>query len=90
MLLSVRWGLVIHGAIDGYSRLIVFLKCSNNNRAATVFQLFEQAVAKLGLPYTGVLSLYYSLFLHLEECGVLNPLSTLDLICSSNNFYSTN
>lgn len=27
---------VIHGGIDGHKRLIVYLKCSNNNRAATV------------------------------------------------------
>ena len=27
----VTWGFVIHGAIDGFSRLVVFLKCSTNN-----------------------------------------------------------
>lgn len=45
-----RWRLVIHGAIDGYSRLIVFLCWSNNNRAETVLQLFLKAVSEFGLP----------------------------------------
>ena len=39
-----------HGGIDGYSRAIVFLKCSSNNTAETVCKLFEEAVAKWGLP----------------------------------------
>ena len=42
--------MVVHGAIDSYSRLIVFLHCSNNNKAATVLKLFEEAVAKFSLP----------------------------------------
>ena len=120
--------MVVHGAIDSYSRLIVFLHCSNNNKAATALKLFEEAVAKFGLPsrvrtdkggenvdvatymlshpnrgtgrgtvitgcsthnqhiehlwrdvYTSVLSLYHSLFHHLEDCGVLDPLSSVDL-----------
>ena len=25
----IRWKFVIHGAVDGYSRLVTFLKCSN-------------------------------------------------------------
>ena len=32
---------VIHGGIDGYSRLIVYLRCSNKNRAATVLSLLQ-------------------------------------------------
>ena len=28
----IRWRIVIHGGIDGYSRLIVFLHASTNNR----------------------------------------------------------
>ena len=31
----VSWGFVIHDGIDGFSRLIVFLKCSTNNRSDT-------------------------------------------------------
>ncbi|CAL8275343.1 unnamed protein product [Arctogadus glacialis] len=29
----IRWRIVIHGAIDGYSRLVVFLRASDNNRS---------------------------------------------------------
>ena len=46
----IRWRLVIHGAIDGYSRLVVYLKCSPNNLAQTVVHLFMQAEYKYGLP----------------------------------------
>ena len=42
--------MVIHGCIDGYSRLIIYLHCSNNNLAITVKQLFEAAVQVYGLP----------------------------------------
>ncbi|CAB4042493.1 PREDICTED: uncharacterized protein LOC107339677 isoform X1 [Paramuricea clavata] len=40
----IRWKMVIHGGIDGFSRVPVYLSCSNNNRADTVFELFEEAV----------------------------------------------
>ena len=46
----VRWRLVIHGGIDGYCRLIVYMKCSTNNKAYTVKQLFYEAVKCFGLP----------------------------------------
>lgn len=46
----IRWKLVIHGAIDGFSRLIVYLKVSNNNRANTVLSAFTEAVREYGLP----------------------------------------
>ena len=45
-----RWRFVVHGGVDGYSRLIVFLGLSDNNRAATVLQLFKAAVTQWGLP----------------------------------------
>jgi len=46
-----RWRFVIHGGVDGYSRLIVYMTVSDNNRAATVLRLFKEAVAQWGLPY---------------------------------------
>ena len=46
----IRWRMVTHGAIDGFSRLILYLKCSTNNRASTVYDLFLEAVGQHGLP----------------------------------------
>ena len=42
--------MVTHAAIDGYSRLITFLHCSDNNRASTVYDKFLQAIEMYGLP----------------------------------------
>lgn len=42
--------IVIHGGIDGFSRLIVFLRASTNNRATTVLNCFQEAVVKYNLP----------------------------------------
>ena len=39
-----------HAGIDGYSRLIVYMKCSTNNRAATVLDEFLKGVQRFGLP----------------------------------------
>lgn len=46
----IRWGFVVHGCIDGFSRMITFLKCSTNNRSDTVMSSFERAVSQYGLP----------------------------------------
>ena len=46
----IRWRIVIHGGIDGYSRLVVYLACSTNNRASTVYKLFKAAVKEYGIP----------------------------------------
>ncbi|KAI9517035.1 hypothetical protein NQZ68_020849 [Dissostichus eleginoides] len=46
----IRWRIVIHGGIDGYSRLVVFLRASDNNRSTTVMASFMDAVAKYGVP----------------------------------------
>lgn len=41
---------MIHGFIDRKSRFITGIRCSTNNRAATVLDLFLEAVNKHGLP----------------------------------------
>ena len=42
--------MVIHGGIDGFSRLPVYLKISNNNRTETVLSAFVGATVNYGLP----------------------------------------
>ncbi|CAJ0881728.1 8202_t:CDS:2 [Entrophospora sp. SA101] len=46
----IRWKIVIHGAIDGYTHLITYLHCSNNNYSSTVLQYFLKAVQVHGIP----------------------------------------
>lgn len=45
-----RWKMVVCGAMDGYSRMLMFLQCTNNNRAETVKQLFSTVVTQFGRP----------------------------------------
>lgn len=40
----------MHGCVDGYSRKIMYLSCSGNNKAETVLAHFLRAVATHGLP----------------------------------------
>ena len=42
--------IVIHGGIDGFSRLAVYLNASTNNRATTVFGCFQEAIQQYNLP----------------------------------------
>ena len=46
----IRWKIVIHGGIDGYSRMIVYLRAANNNRADTELSAFLGGVSSNGLP----------------------------------------
>ena len=46
----IAWGFVIHGCMDGYSRLICFLKCATNNKKETVESLFLQSVERYSWP----------------------------------------
>ena len=44
-----RWRFVIHGGCDGYTRIPVYLNCSNNNHADKVLSLFQAAVREYGI-----------------------------------------
>ena len=46
----VRWRFVVHGGIDRFSRVVVYLACSTNNKARTVYQLFREATEQFGCP----------------------------------------
>jgi hypothetical protein len=46
----IRWKLVIHGFVDGFSRYVLGMRISNNNRAATVLSLFEDIAESFGYP----------------------------------------
>ena len=46
----IRWRLVTHCSIDDFSRLVIYLSCSSNNRASTVCELFLKVVSLYGLP----------------------------------------
>ncbi|XP_028417759.1 uncharacterized protein LOC114542313 [Dendronephthya gigantea] len=46
----INWRMVVHACIDGYSRMIIYLSCENNNLASTVYNLFIEGVSKYGLP----------------------------------------
>lgn len=46
----IRWQFVVHGGIDGFSRVPVFLDCHTDNKAATVLTSFRRAVDTFGLP----------------------------------------
>ena len=46
----IQWRFVIHGGIDGFSRMVVFLKCATNNHSSTVMTEFYSATCRYGIP----------------------------------------
>ena len=46
----IRWEIVIHGGIDGFSRVVTYLKAATNNRAETALEAFQNGVFYYGLP----------------------------------------
>ena len=56
--LHSRWRIVVHGGIDGFSRIPVYLHASPDNQAATVLNLFTNAVNTFGLPSREILAVF--------------------------------
>ena len=46
----IRWKIVIHAFIDGYSRFVLGIRASDNNKAVTVLDLFEEIAEEHGYP----------------------------------------
>ncbi|KAG9041672.1 hypothetical protein FS837_011900 [Tulasnella sp. UAMH 9824] len=44
------WGFYVHGCVDGFSCLVIYLVCCNNKRAATVEGMFLEGVNIFGWP----------------------------------------
>ncbi|XP_057196989.1 uncharacterized protein LOC130558547 [Triplophysa rosa] len=49
-MMDLRYGLVIFGAIDGYSRKIMYLGAATDNKASTALGFFHQSVERHGFP----------------------------------------
>ena len=46
----IRWGMVIHGCIDGCSRNIIYLQLRDNNKSDVVLDAFMEGVSQYQLP----------------------------------------
>ena len=46
----IRWRVIVHGCIDGYSRMIIYLFCANYNKSDTVLERLVRATTEYGLP----------------------------------------
>lgn len=46
----IRWGIVIHGCIDGCTRNVIYLVARDNNKAETVLDAFTDGVHRYQLP----------------------------------------
>ena len=46
----IRWKLIVHVCIDGFSRLLIYCTCCDNNRAETVLKLFREGTQTYGIP----------------------------------------
>lgn len=46
----IKWRFITHAAIDGFSRTITNITCSNNNKSETVLEQFLLGTEEFGLP----------------------------------------
>lgn len=46
----ISFRFVYHGCVDGYSRCIMYLACTTNNKAETALKFFQEGVQMFGLP----------------------------------------
>eukprot|EP00794_Sanderia_malayensis_P020717 gene20717-22750_t len=46
----IAWRFLFHGCIDGYSRTIIYVKCTDNNLASTAAKYFIDGVSEYGFP----------------------------------------
>ena len=46
----IRWHFIIAGGIDGFSRLVTFLRCEDHNKADTILSFFQNGVSEFGTP----------------------------------------
>ena len=46
----IRWKIVIHCFVDGYSRFVTGIRAHTDNRAMTVLTLFLEAIERHGVP----------------------------------------
>eukprot|EP00794_Sanderia_malayensis_P004922 gene4922-5569_t len=46
----IRWNIVIHAGIDGYSRLIPFARATSDNTALTALRIFITGLREFGVP----------------------------------------
>ena len=46
----IRYKLVTHGCVDGFSRCVIYLQCCDNNKSSTVLELFKKGVREHTIP----------------------------------------
>ena len=46
----IKYGLVTHGCIDGFTRTVIYLRCTDNNLSTTTLKLMKNAVHQYMIP----------------------------------------